>query len=389
MAGALLVRGGAVLSTDGWRAPCDIRVVAGRVVELGAALAADGAREIDASRLRIVPGFVDLHVHGAGGGMFEDGDAEAVRRIVHTLARLGTTALLATIGALPVEPLRQAVENAAAAMRWSDGARILGIHLEGPFLNPARAGAQQADWMRLPSLAELDDLQRRAGGAIRLVTLAPELPGGLELIAALRRRGIHVGLGHSEASAAQVEAAIAAGATHVTHLFNAMGALHHRAPGLPGVALTADHLAVELIADGAHVDRRVVDLVWRCKPAGRVLLVSDGVAAVGGAAGPLTLFGAACVAGDAVRRRDGGQLAGSCTTLATAVRNVAAWCPHLRLEDVVCAATAWPARSLGLETSAGTIAPGSVADLVLLDQQLGVRGVVCRGEALGTAGHPP
>ncbi|MEO8603220.1 MAG: N-acetylglucosamine-6-phosphate deacetylase [bacterium] len=378
MGEAQLVRGGAVLGTAGWCAPSDIRIVDGRIAALGADLPNDGAVPVDAGGLRVVPGFVDLHVHGAGGAMFEDGDAQAVRRIVQTLPRLGTTALLATISALPPSALQRAVEIAAAAMRSNEGARILGIHLEGPFLNPARAGAQHVDWMRPPALDEFDALQRRAGGAIRLVTLAPELPGALELISALRRRDVHVSLGHSEADAAQVEAAIAAGASHVTHLFNAMAGLHHRAPGLPGIGLTDDRVCVELIADGAHIDPRVVDLVWRCKPAGRVLLVSDGVAAIGGTPGPLTLFGAACIAGDAVRRADNGHLAGSCTGLATAVRNIAGWCPRLPLADVLSAASTWPAHSLRLD--AGQLAIEQVADLVLLDAHLGVRAVASRGD---------
>ncbi|MDX2165415.1 MAG: amidohydrolase family protein, partial [Deltaproteobacteria bacterium] len=197
-----------------------------------------------------------------------------------------------------------------------------------------------------------------------------------------RRRGVDVGRGHSPASADQVAAALAAGAPHVTHVFNAMGGLHHRAPGLPGVALTADELAVELIADGVHVDRRVVDLAWRCKPRERLVLVSDGVAAVGEADGPRTLFGAACLVTDAVRRADTGQLAGSRIALADAVRNVARWCPRLPSADIVRAASSWPAASVGLDERAGTLAVGAPADLVLLDRELGLRAVVCRGEGL-------
>lgn len=380
MTRARLLRGGAVLAADGWRAPCDVRLAEARIAAVGPDLDADGAEVIEAVGLRVVPGFVDLHVHGAGGAMFEDGTPEAAAHIAATLAPLGTTALLATVGALEPEPLRRAVAAARAAMDATRGARILGIHLEGPFLNPACAGAQAPGAMRAPDLAELDELQRCARGAIRLVTLAPELPGALALIAALRRRGVRVALGHSQASAAQVEAAVAAGASHVTHLFNAMGGLHHRAPGLPGVALTEDALTVELIADGAHLDPRLVDLVWRCKPAARLVLVSDGVAAVGGPRGAQTLFGAACVVTDAVRRAADGRLAGSCLTLADAVRHVARWCPRLPLAAVLGAASSWAAASLDLADRAGTLAPGAPADLVLLDAELRVHTVFSRGE---------
>lgn len=377
-----LLRGGAVLGGDGWREPCDVRLEGDRIAAVAPRLSDEGCDVLEVAGLLVAPGFVDLHLHGAGGAMFEDAEAAAARRIIETLPRFGTTALLATIGALAPEVLPRAVEVAAGAMRSRSGARVLGLHLEGPFLNPARAGAQHPDWMRAPSFEEFDHLQRCAHGAIRLVTLAPELPNALELIVALRRRGVHVALGHSQASAEQVEAAVAAGATHVTHLFNAMGSLHHRAPGLPGVALTADALAVELIADGVHVDRRIIDLAWRCKPRERVLLVSDGVAAVGEADGPRTLFGAACLVSDAVRRADTGQLAGSRITLGDAVRNVARWCPRLPPADILHAASRWPASSLGLDERAGALAVGAPADLVLLDRELGLRAVICRGEGL-------
>jgi N-acetylglucosamine-6-phosphate deacetylase len=240
--------------------------------------------------------------------MFEDGDRDGVRRIRATLAAHGTTALLATIAALPPGTLARAVATATAAMIEPGGARILGIHLEGPFSTRAAARSERRDARSVDRGARPPAGYRRRRDS--LLTLAPELPGALEVIRHARGQGITVALGHSEASAAQVEAAIAAGATHVTHCFNAMAPLHHREVGLAGVALTDDRLRIELIADGVHVDRRAIALAVRSKARGGWMLVSDGVAAVGQPAGPLTLFGAACIAGDAVRQADTGASPG-------------------------------------------------------------------------------
>jgi N-acetylglucosamine-6-phosphate deacetylase len=380
----LLLRGGDVLTAAGWRAGCDLRIASGIIVGLGAAAGGDAARVIDARGWMVSAGFVDLHVHGAGGAMFEDGDAAGVRRIRSTLAAHGTTAILATLAALPPAALRRAVATIATAMREDVGAALLGIHLEGPFLNPRRAGAQRPDWMRPPSIAELDALQDAAGGHIRLLTIAPELPEALPLIRHARASGIAVALGHSEADAAQVEAAIDAGATHVTHCFNAMAPLHHRAVGLLGVALTDDRLRIELIGDGAHVDRRAMALAIRSKRRGDWMLASDGVAAVGEPPGPMRLFGSECVVDTAVRRASDGRLAGSSLTLAQAVRNLRAWFPDLAAESILDAASAVPAAAIGCRDHGGRIAVGRRADLVLLDAHWQRVGVV-RGGATAAA----
>ncbi len=378
-----IVAGGRVLVQDGWRDDCDVATADGRIVAIGPQLARRGAAVVDARGLLVAPGFVDVHVHGAGGAMFEDGSIDANRHVLATLAPLGTTGLLATVAALPPERLLAAVAAIAAAAQTGGGARVLGIHLEGPFLSPRRAGAQNPDWMRSPSVAEFAAVQRACGDLVRLVTVAPELPGALAFITAVRQRGVRVALGHSEASAAQVDDAIAAGATQVTHLFNAMAGLHHRAPGLVGVGLDDARLAVEVIADGVHVDPRLVRLAARCKSDGGLLLVSDGVAAVGAAAGPLTLFGAPCMVGDAVRRRDDGRLAGSCLTLARAVANLGAWLPEWPRAAVLGAGAAAPARALGLAPrEAGALVIGAPADVVLLDPSLCLRGVLQGGRVL-------
>lgn len=375
----LLIRAARVLTPAGWRDETDLRIENGHVAAIGRDLAPGGARTRDARGHLVIPGFVDLHIHGADGAMCEAGEVAGLARISAALARFGVTGFLATLATMPLAATRKAVAAVAEVSGAEPGTRILGIHLEGPCLNPLRAGAQAVPYMRALSPAELDDLQGLAGGRIRLVTLAPEVEGAMELLRHCRRRGIAVAVGHSNATEAEMVAAIGAGATHVTHLFNAMGALHHREPGVIGVALTEDSVSVELIADGHHLAPRIVDLAFRCKPAGKAILVSDAVAALGLPEGDCELFGVPCrIEGGAVRLRDGGQLAGSCLRLDQAVRHLRAWAPSLSLEDVIRAASSGPAAVLDGAACEGLEA-GCIGDITVLDVGLEVVATICRG----------
>jgi len=379
---SLLVRNGTVLLPGGLAPQTDVRIVDGLVDRIGPALPAGGADVLDAAGALVAPGYVDVHVHGAGGAMFEQGDPAAVAAITGTLPRYGVTACLATIATLAPAPLRAAVAAVAEAAATAPGARLLGIHLEGPYLNPRCAGAQDVAAMRPASIEELDDLHDLCGERIRLVTLAPELPGAAAFIAAARARGIAVSLGHSDATAAEVQTALAAGATHVTHLFNGMRALHHREPGIAGTALTEDALSVELVCDGHHVAPRMVDLAFRCKPPGQIVLVSDAAGALGLPDGAYEMFGVRCViAGGTARIGTDGPLAGSCLGLDQAVRNLRRWLPTLPVTHVLEAASAAAARVIDAR-DAGTIAAGRTADLVVLDAALEVVATVCRGRVV-------
>ncbi len=379
----IVIRGGAVVTPGGIRSPCDVRVEAGRIAAIESDLPGDDAEVIEAEGSLIAPGFFDLHVHGAGGAMFEDGNVEGNERILATLARFGTTRLLATVATLPADRLISVVEAIAACASGVAGARLAGIHMEGPYLNPRWCGAQNPSWMRPPSIEEFDLLQRRSGGLIRLVTVAPELPDCLPFIAALRERSVRVGIGHSAATEDEVEAAVAAGATHVTHLFNAMPSLHHRQAGLLGTALTDDRLSVELICDGHHVGRRAVEIAMRCKPADRVVLVSDGVAALGLPEGEIDLFGSRCIIrAGAVRRGTDGPLAGSCLTLGGAVRNLREWLPPWPLHELLHLASRSPARVAGDLGGGSVIERGLPADLVVLDGDLEVVATLCGGRTV-------
>lgn len=363
-----ILRGALCLTPEGW-GHVDVTIRDQHIESIGQAVDGPIDRDVDAVGSRLVPGLIDIHIHGADSALCESGDAEGLRRISSTLARFGVTGFLATIATLSPAALRKAVANVAGVAGSESGARILGIHLEGPYLNPQRAGAQSIAAMRAPSLSELDDLQALSGGRVRMVTLAPEVDGAIDFIRAAVERGIVVALGHSNATAAQMLAGIEAGGCHITHLFNAMRELHHREPGPIGVGLTDDRVSVELICDGHHLDARVIDIALRCKPRRKRILVSDAVA-LGVADGEHQMFGMPCIVADgAIRLAPGGNLAGSCLSLDRAVRNLHEWFPERPLEELIEAASTAPARLIAASDT-GEIAVGKRADLVLLDNEL-------------------
>ncbi|OUM98575.1 MAG: N-acetylglucosamine-6-phosphate deacetylase [Paenibacillaceae bacterium ZCTH02-B3] len=344
----------------------------------------DGAPETadddvwDAGGLHLVPGFVDLHVHGGGGADVMDAaeDEGAIGQIARFHAAHGTTSWLATTMTAPRRELARAVEGAARAMERGaadGGAEMLGLHLEGPFLNPRRCGAQNPAAIRPFDRVEMEELLERGRGAVRLVTLAPECGDALRGIGALRGRGVTVSIGHSEADAATVRRAIEAGASHVTHLFNAMNPLHHREPGIVGTALIRDELTVELICDGFHVHPDVVRLVFSVKRRDRIALVTDAIAAAGMPDGDGYWLGGLPVIvkeGKTVLR-DGGNLAGSCLTMDEALKRTIAF-TGLTLAEVLPALTLNPARQIGADDRKGSIEVGKDADLVVLGPDLSV-----------------
>ncbi len=322
----------------------------------------------------LVPGFVDAHSHGGGGAAFTSGDPAEVAPVLATHRAHGTTTMVASLVTDTTERLEASVRALAPLVHAGE---LAGIHLEGPWLSSDHCGAHDPALLRSPDPAEVVRLLDAGEGAVRMVTLAPELDGGLEAVALLAERGVIAALGHSDATYAVAQQALDAGASVATHLFNAMRPIHHREPG-PVLALVEDHRAfVELIADGIHLHPAVLHWAATTAPH-RFLLVTDAMGAAGAADGDYVLGPAAVEVRDGVARlASNGAIAGSTLTMDHAVR-YAVQTASLPLDAVIDAATATPARLLGLG-DVGVIEPGRRADLVQLDDDLRVVAVMRAG----------
>ena len=352
--------------------------VASGTLSIEDGLITDVALEADSEvATYLSPGFVDVHVHGWGGHSAMGGRT-ALDGMARALLRRGVTSFLPTAVTAPLPALG---EFAAAVRDWlpsapDDGAEPLGFNLEGPFLAEARRGAHDPEYLRVPADVARGELEPLLDSC-RLITVAPELPGALELIAWLDAAGVSVSVGHSAASFEVARAAYAAGATSTTHLFNAMSGVDHRAPGVALAALLDDRVFTELIADGVHVDRALWPLITRLKPVERLLLVSDAIPLAGtgdgrGRLGSLEVE----IAGERVTLRGADTLAGSVLGLDAAVRNMVA--AGIALPAAVAAASRNPLEMLGIQDR-GRLAPGQRADLVELDADLNVRRVMRSG----------
>jgi N-acetylglucosamine-6-phosphate deacetylase len=389
----LVVSGGTVLAPGGSVAG-DVVVRTGRVAEVvtrttGPAIHSASAARLDARGLLVAPGLVDLQCNGAIGVDLAT-EPERLWTVAAALPRRGVTAWLPTIITAPAgvrARARAALRDGPPADASGPYATPLGLHLEGPFLAPDRLGAHPREHVREPDATLVVSEGWSARDGVALVTLAPERPGALDVVRALVDRGVVVAAGHSSASAGQATAAVDAGVRFVTHLFNAMGPLHHREPGLAGVALADERLRVGVIADGVHLHPTTVALAARAL-GDRLCLVSDAVAALGDASpggrdagsspAGSALGGRSVTAGaDGVRLADG-TLAGSDAGLDVAVLNLAAFA-GVPLDAAVTAASTTPAGVLGLDDR-GVVAPGAVGDLVLLDPAGGLVATVVGGE---------
>ena len=335
----------------------------------------------------LLPGFVDLQVNGYYGVEFQIADAEGWARVMTRLPETGTTACLPTMITAPVSSLADALQTAAAFVPDLpvSGARVLGVHTEGPFISPARRGAHNEKWITEPTPSAVAALSEAGRGLLRLVTIAPEMPGALAAIEQLSAAGVVVSVGHTDATAAQVGAAAGRGARMVTHLFNAQRPLGHREPGVVGQALTDERLTSGLIVDLHHVAQAVCGLAFRAAP-GRILLVTDAVAAAGMPPGEYLLGGEliSLPADDGAPpvRRDG-TIAGSALRMDRAVANAVR--SGLTLPAAVAAASRIPADLIG-RPDLGRLRPGAAADLVWLSPELRTRATWIAGRLVYTDG---
>ncbi|WP_405890400.1 N-acetylglucosamine-6-phosphate deacetylase [Streptomyces sp. NBC_00133] len=354
----------------------------GRVIVEGAkitgAVLAD-TPAVDLSGHWVVPGFVDIHNHGGGGASFTSGSAEDVLKGVRTHREHGTTTLVASTVTGEMDFLAHRAGFLSELVEQGD---LAGIHFEGPFIAPCRKGAHSEELLRDPDPAEVRKLIDAARGTAKMVTLATELPGGIDSVRLLAEHGVIAAIGHTDATYEQTVEAIDAGATVATHLFNAMPALGHRAPGPIAALLEDERITVELINDGTHLHPAALELAFHRAGAARVAFITDAMDAAGFGDGRYELGPLAVDVKDGVARLvDGGSIAGSTLTLDTAFQR-AATVDRLPVQDVVQAISANPAKLLGLYDRVGSLEPGKDADLVVLDAAFTLKGVMRKGEWL-------
>ncbi|MFF4225914.1 N-acetylglucosamine-6-phosphate deacetylase [Streptomyces sp. L500] len=340
------------------------------------------AKELDLTGHWIVPGFVDIHVHGGGGASFSSGDAEEALTAIRTHRAHGTTTMVASTVTGDLDDLAR---QAAALAELTQQGDLAGIHFEGPFISAHRCGAHQPELLRDPDPADVRKLVDAAHGAARMMTLAPELPGGLESVRLLAEHGVIAAVGHTDSTYEATLDAIEAGATVATHLFNAMPSLLHRAPGPIAALLEDERVTVELINDGTHLHPAALQLAFNQAGADRVAFITDAMGAAGMSDGMYPLGPMRVEVKDGVARiADGptaGSIAGSTLTLDTAFKR-AVTVDRLPVEDAVRALSTTPARLLGLSDRIGTIEAGKDADLVVLNGTFDLVGVMRKGEWL-------
>lgn len=334
------------------------------------------------SGYHVVPGFIDVHIHGVNGADTMDATKEALDTMVTALPKEGTTSFLATTITQEAEEIEKAIKNAGEYIEMQSGqgkAEILGIHLEGPFVNAKKAGAQPIQHIIDPNLELFKQWQALAKGTIKLVTLAPERPGGLEMVRYLKENGVIPSIGHTDATFEQVSEAIDAGANHVTHLYNQMRGLHHREPGVVGAAFLRDELKAEMIVDGVHVHPEMVNLAYKQKKSKGLLLITDSMRAKCLKNGTYDLGGQEVIVQDGKAVLGDGTLAGSILKLGHAVKNVLQY-TGCTISEVIEMASVNPAKQLNVYNRKGSLAAGKDADIVILDDQMNVYMTFCRGE---------
>jgi N-acetylglucosamine-6-phosphate deacetylase len=360
----------------------------GVIVEVGPRVSRavpPGVRELDFGDAILAPGFVDIHIHGGAGHDVMEADPAGLATVEQLLAKHGVTGYFPTTVTAPLDQtwsaldrLANAIESAAQNPNSRDNrAQPVGIHLEGPFLSHARRGVHPPQNLLLPTVEAFDRFWEAARGHIRLMTIAPELEGAREVIAEATQRGVCVSLGHTNADLETARAAVAAGARHATHVFNAMRPLDHREPGVIGEVLTDSRLTADVIVDGIHLDPVVVELFLKAKGPDAAVLITDAISATGMPDGRYRL-GPIEVEVKNGRCEAGGKLAGSVLTMDRAVRNVMRFA-HWDLQQALRLATLNPARVGGL-AGRGKIEAGSAADIVVLSPQGEVRSTIIRGE---------
>lgn len=366
----MIIKGGKVFQEDGSFLEQAIYINDHRLVDK--AEYQDDGEVIDAEGLLVLPGLVDIHSHGAAGEDFSDGNPEGLKKILQYEKRCGITSYCPTSMTFPKERLRQIFASIKGA-QTEDGATVVGINMEGPFLDPAKKGAHVEKWIAAPDVAFVRGLNQDADGLVRLVTLAPNMDGAEEFIKEMHEE-VCISLGHTAADYDCASRAMKLGAHHVTHLYNAMQPFGHRAPGLIGAAMDDPECMVELICDGYHIHPSAIRAAFRMFGPERVILISDSMRATGMENGTYELGGQEVTVKDRKAVLKDGTLAGSATNLYGCMCKAVEF--GIPLEQAIMAATANPARSIGIFDRVGSIRIGKQADLLLVSENLELKRVI-------------
>ncbi len=366
----MIIKGGKVFQEDGSFLEQAIYINDHRLVDK--AEYQDDGEVIDAEGLLVLPGLVDIHSHGAAGEDFSDGNPEGLKKILQYEKRCGITSYCPTSMTFPKERLRQIFASIKGA-QTEDGATVVGINMEGPFLDPAKKGAHVEKWIAAPDVAFVRELNQDADGLVRLVTLAPNMDGAEEFIKEMHEE-VCISLGHTAADYDCASRAMKLGAHHVTHLYNAMQPFGHRAPGLIGAAMDDPECMVELICDGYHIHPSAIRVAFRMFGPERVILISDSMRATGMENGTYELGGQEVTVKDRKAVLKDGTLAGSATNLYGCMCKAVEF--GIPLEQAIMAATANPARSIGIFDRVGSIRIGKQADLLLVSENLELKRVI-------------
>jgi N-acetylglucosamine-6-phosphate deacetylase len=334
---------------------------------------------IDGGGHLLVPGMIDVHIHGANGFDMMDGTEKSIQEVSSACASSGCTSFLATSVSSTLEDLLEMIRSVKRVIGHEVGAKIAGIHLEGPYLNPKRKGMQNEKYLRHPNLEEMNLIFEEAGSLIKMVTIAPELPGGMELISFLKEKGVVIAIAHSDATYEEAKQAFASGASHVTHCFNGMRPIHHRDPGVIVAAFEEKHVSLQAIVDNVHLHPAIIRLMHTLKGPEGMVLITDALQAMGLGDGDYMFGGHHVTVSEGVARLKDGTLASSTVTMNEALRYTVE--TGIPLLDAVKMASTTPANILGLQQK-GTITSGFDADLVLLDDEFKVCWTMVDGQIL-------
>lgn len=371
----MIIKNGKVLDKSFRFVDADVLVKDGKIVKIGA-VEADGEEVIDAAGKYVIPGLVDIHTHGCGGVDTCGGTKEIMDTLSYTQGKAGITSFCPTTMTIPVDELRSVMKCVGDYKKAGNptGADVVGIYMEGPFFSEKKKGAQRADCLKNPDVALFDEMNEASGNIIKVVAVAPELPGSMEFISAVKDR-VKVSIAHTDCDYACAMDAIHAGAGHVTHLFNAMNGLTHRAPGVVGAAADTN-VVTELISDGIHINPTVVRIAFTLMN-GRVNLISDSMEATGMPNGEYQLGGQKVFVKDKKATLADGTIAGSSTNLMDCVRKAVSF--GIPMTDAIKAATLTPATEIGLQDKIGKIDIGNDADILVLDKDLALETIIMKG----------